>query len=798
MGESMTRKSAGVASMVMWVALAGAAGIGAGCGVQQPSVQTQLQAKSGAGWVGPDGRIWYAGPAARAGALEEVKQEIQKQFKSDRPTLTHAWVALFEPGGRVWFAVPGSEASGTAMLVGYDGKGWVEHVTGQLAVDRPGRPTGNTGNHVHVNGRSFFSIGNTVHMYDGTSWREYPAAPLPAPVTPAGLSQRGETVLMPAPDGKGLVACTRDHSQLHLLRWNGEGFAAMSVPQAQGVAILSVTAGAKGVWVLTPASLILVPYDGGEAKAVAHRDVQFGAYAAGKIVQMVSDFAGRTYFLLQEMPAAGEPGRAIVIEQSDGTYTAVFGERVNRRCHIGFGTDPEPAVVVPGTGNAIAWLPGNGGSSGPLMLDVREGRVLYEYPLPALARLDGAARGGRIVSNGVVYPIAMPMQQRAVQPLPGVTGNGVVTGAGKLLADVDDRFSVMEEGKWRPLLQEPGLKKRWCRGEGDAVLMYLHDGPGIYQTQRMGLYVDGNMMEAPSFEALVEQHHGLIVKHFGNRALSWEWFNGPWPVMCVNGAGDVFLAEMHKQYRLRVFHDGKWTDINDALQQALKPEVAAVRSVLPAASGSRVYVTLWTRNANAPVSAFARMVDGKWTFEPAPAAAPVVGASPPEPLVGMRDSDGGQWTLVTEEQGRALMHLTEQSTTVRELPIRPGELCAVDGDNCLLLISPDGGRDSVYVVRQGQVTTEAMRVPGVSSTFRRFVEVRPGLLWVATSVGIMELKEKKVGSGEYRVQRIFRPDLHVWNPQSMGLLADGRVAISGVKYAQDNTSRVYTMEGPGK
>ena len=81
--------------------------------------------------VGPDGRTWYCreprqdrSPGLWGMTVATIKEEIQREFDSPTPQFAGAEPVLFEPEGRVWFSL---RPAGCLMLLGYDGKEWIDH-----------------------------------------------------------------------------------------------------------------------------------------------------------------------------------------------------------------------------------------------------------------------------------------------------------------------------------------------------------------------------------------------------------------------------------------------------------------------------------------------------------------------------------------------------------------------------------------------------------------------------------------------------------------------------------------------
>ncbi|GEM_PF-3890120 len=751
-------------------------------------------------WVGPDQRIWYYRQFLKPIHLEEVKQEIVEQFARQEPILTRSSVALFEPQGRVWFtaqvlAEPKGREPFQGMLLGYDGKNWIEHRTDYPVPDRPDWSVGGAGNNVLVNGRAFFAMANEIHEFDGLAWRAH----VVLEVDPF-LRRNVTMLLMPEPDGKGLLVTTGQRQQRRLLRWNGTEFRELPLPPVQ-TPILNVAAGAKGVWLMTQASLMLLPYDGGAPVVQAMQGVRLGEYSAIRLVQMHSDYTGRTYFLLAGMGRGGEGTNGILMEDRDGQFLPLRHPAASARCVPTSYVNPNAVIPVAGTGGELVWLPGNGTTVGPLLLDTRRGQVLHECPDTSAILLLGATRDGLLLGGGPPYSImAKPLPQRPAGLLPEGSGWATITTSGQLVANVAGKLSILENGQWRTLLAEPGLNMSYCRGEGDALLlMYARNGDPILGPPRVAMVADGKAVEASSLPELLEANGAMFAKWFGNRLLMGEGLRGGLLTMCVNGAGDVFQAAA-PEYRLRILHQGKWIDPGDDLRKIGMPAVG-IKVLAPVGDGSAVYVSAWDGDMMGGSSAWARWKDGKVVFEAAP---PIMGGRIAlDGISQLRDAQGGLWMMrgdmVIDNVASfpCIVRMTQSGVT--EYPkIVAGEPLLVDSHQCLLMSTEEHGTSGVYVAREGKMTTPAMPIARAGGISRKALEVRPGLIWIAAGVGIYELQEVEAGSGRYTLRELFRPALDVWTPQSMTLLSDGRIAIRGMKDRLSGEWRLYALPAPGR
>lgn len=187
-------------------------------------------------FVGPDQRVWHVmslpttpwsqSPPGERADRTVVKRLIEREFARPAPQLWWARPALFEKAGRVWFITSDGQ-----HLLGYSGVpgNWLER---SLAADRvfAGTAPGHgrfdyAGCNLALDGRCFFPDTDGVHTFDGKAWSYDPLAPADARVDRsqrAGL--RGVPILLPEPDGRGIVAFTHDAQEPFWLyrdgKWN--------------------------------------------------------------------------------------------------------------------------------------------------------------------------------------------------------------------------------------------------------------------------------------------------------------------------------------------------------------------------------------------------------------------------------------------------------------------------------------------------------------------------------------------------------------------------------------------------
>lgn len=186
--------------------------------------------------VGPDQRVWYvmsrpttpwsqAPPGERAG-LAIVKRLIEREFARPAPQLWWARPALFEKSGRVWFVTSDGQ-----HLLGYAGVAgnWIERsIDGDrvFAGTAPGHGRFDyAGCNLALDGRCFFPDTDGIHTFDGETWSYDLLAPVEARVDRSQRAgQRGVPVLLPEPDGRGIVAFTHDAQEPFWLyrdgKWN--------------------------------------------------------------------------------------------------------------------------------------------------------------------------------------------------------------------------------------------------------------------------------------------------------------------------------------------------------------------------------------------------------------------------------------------------------------------------------------------------------------------------------------------------------------------------------------------------
>lgn len=773
--------------------------------VRQPKVVPMaelptLGVDADARWVGPDQRIWYYRQFLRPIHLAEVKQEIAEQFARPNPTLTRCGVALFEPQGRVWFTTqvvidPKAKNPFQAVLLGYDGKNWIEHQTDYPVRDRPDWSAGGAGNNVLVSGRAFFTMANEIHEFDGSAWRVHVAME----VDPL-LRRNVTTVLMPEPDGKGLVLSARRPPQQRLLRWDGTEFKEMPLPPVQ-MQILSVAAGARGVWMMNQTSLILLPYDGTAPAIQALQGVRLGEFSSTRLVQMHSDYTGRTFFLLAGMGRGGEGSNGILMEDRDGQFLPLRHPAASARCVPMTYVSPDAVIPVAGTGGELVWLPGNGTTVGPLLLDTRRGQVLHECPDTSARPLLGATRDGLLLGGGAPYSTkTKPLPQRPAEPLPEGSGWEAISTSGNLLAYVSGKLSILEDGQWRTLYAEPALNMSYCCGAGDAMLlMYAPKGGAAFGPPRVVMIAGGRAVEADSLPALLEANGPTFAQWFGNRLLIGEGLRGSLLTMCVNATGDVFQAAA-PEYRLRILHQGKWIDPGDDLRKIGMPAVG-IKVIAPVGDGSAVYLSAWEGDMRGDSSVWARWKDDKFVFEAAP---PIMGGRIElDGISHLRDAQGGLWMMrgdmVINNVASFPRMVRMTQSGVEEYPkIIVGEPLLVDSHQCLLMSIEERGTSGVYVAKDGKMTTPAMPTARAGDVSRKALEVRPGLIWIAAGAGICELQEAEAGSGRYTLRETFRPALDLWTPQSMRVLSDGRIAIRGMKDRLSGQWRLYAMPAPGR
>ncbi|GAH07606.1 unnamed protein product, partial [marine sediment metagenome] len=199
-------------------------------------------------YVGPDNRVWYqlCHPARREN-LEVVRRIIEREFDKKSPQLFGARPTLFEPSGRVWFRTH----SGRALL-GYDGKQWIErhakedhYFTGNCP--NHGRVYRN-GYNLFLNGVAFFSESHGILCFDAGNWSYQQMTE----ILPGERGTINYPVLIPEPDGKGVIAFLKVKEDFILWRWRKGAWEEISLPDAIKPEVVSTVAPRRnGIWVFT-------------------------------------------------------------------------------------------------------------------------------------------------------------------------------------------------------------------------------------------------------------------------------------------------------------------------------------------------------------------------------------------------------------------------------------------------------------------------------------------------------------------------------------------------------------------
>lgn len=117
--------------------------------------------------VAPDGRVWIVRKKDDPANLDRARREITEQFGRDQPRLQWAVPVLFEKTGRIWFTLNGRfERSDPRAVLAYDGTRIIEK---QLA----DTPFSSTFINLEEAGIVAFIAGNTVFIFDGSTWAEH-------------------------------------------------------------------------------------------------------------------------------------------------------------------------------------------------------------------------------------------------------------------------------------------------------------------------------------------------------------------------------------------------------------------------------------------------------------------------------------------------------------------------------------------------------------------------------------------------------------------------------------------------
>ncbi len=167
--------------------------------------------------VGPDKRIWYLVAEHTwpvEGDLAAVRGSIEGEFGRKSPRLYGARPVLFEPGGRVWFVC----SPGQNLLLGYDGKRWIERKITRKSMHFYGNCPGNGRRfrcdyNVAAGGAAFFIDNLGVHCFAGGKWSYQKVI---SPSRKSGYYPR----LLPEADGKGAIAFDPAGAR-RLWRWRG-------------------------------------------------------------------------------------------------------------------------------------------------------------------------------------------------------------------------------------------------------------------------------------------------------------------------------------------------------------------------------------------------------------------------------------------------------------------------------------------------------------------------------------------------------------------------------------------------
>ena len=163
-------------------------------------------------FVAPDGHVWYRDNSRTQShpTVVDLKRMIASEFRQPTSRVDAIEPVLFEPSGRVWFSL---RLANQSMLVGYDGKTWIEYaiadrtndVSGVCATD--GRLNEGRANRF-AGGAAWFIMGGGVLRFDGQHW-SYQKMQERTELFPGSVNWEYHDMvwLAVSPDGKAAIAC---------------------------------------------------------------------------------------------------------------------------------------------------------------------------------------------------------------------------------------------------------------------------------------------------------------------------------------------------------------------------------------------------------------------------------------------------------------------------------------------------------------------------------------------------------------------------------------------------------------
>ncbi len=193
-------------------------------------------------YIAPDGRIWYecsrrfsdSGDRGVAQTVAGLKQQIEREFSQAAPQVWDIEPLLFEPGGRVWFSL---SRAGHSMLLGYDGKEWIERpildkgesISGHC-VTRGGLLEGRANR--FAGGAAWFITFRGVLRFDGKQWSHQKLIDKQGKQDYYGNALDNMVWLAVSPDGQRAVAYA-DTTQLFWVCREGKWTQCKSQQQAE-------------------------------------------------------------------------------------------------------------------------------------------------------------------------------------------------------------------------------------------------------------------------------------------------------------------------------------------------------------------------------------------------------------------------------------------------------------------------------------------------------------------------------------------------------------------------------------
>jgi tetratricopeptide (TPR) repeat protein len=736
-----------------------------------------LPSEVAAVYVGPDGRIWYQGPEYFPGGVAALQAAIEKEFTREAPQISGCAIVLFEPGRRVWFHL-----RELGLLLGYDGKQWVQHAIADREDEIVGRCLTRGGliegaANRFAGGAAWFIGGRGVYRFDGQNWsyqriegqRQWP----------------DDIYLAVSADGRTAAAnhCgsgifwVNQAGQWKRFDWSGAGAPGSSdgpTPPLGPVAA-SPPPGRRGL-VIGPGPSIWVNMLEGRFRRFSPDGREQTAAPGGLTLEKVSDLyqdeSGRV-FLLAEGIGQGDGPRTpgLVIFTPDGRTTILAGGQFTRGWRPHFVCDL-PGVLT-ASGKQV-WLPFRDLGEPSRLLDLEKKEFVDGLPDDRCTLIQAVSGDGRVFASrylsarniaGGPIMVYTPGAPFAHPPLKVEHWLGT-----DLHLAVGDDGTVWAEHQGDGLMRFDG--RQWQRAEpkppgngpptgrparnfGRRVLALLPGHGGtmlVCSDQEAALYQGAAELASGDTSTLIEENADKLRQAFAPKPLA-----GTKPdheraaELTADAAGNLWWRQ---GWRVLVWTGHDWLNAHEPLVAA-GSRTGQVRWMCPAGDGSKVYVSDGLAPIRQDRGFLGSVRAGRLEFTPAPHCE----ANAECDLDCLRDRDGAVWVPSDnpEPQGwsRPLAVRLDQSGEPKRIAVPAWPRLADAAGNVWLGALHYGPypQDTLWVVRHGEVVQQ-LRLPG--RTFRDLMfSDRPGSVYVWTVVGLTHLTAEAPEYRDYRQAAVY-------------------------------------------